>query len=79
MEDISYRFLPHPSKKISKKTLKRMLFLPFGRYFWGLKLYTIPLLSILYYPSSSTNHRLKLRSSLLNSAPIFTIRQPLVV
>ena len=66
-----------------------MLFLPFGRYFLGLKLYTILLLSIPYYPSSSTNHRLKLRSSLLNSAPLYSsaasdvykrqIRQPLVV
>ena len=79
MEEISYRFLPHPSKKISKKNAQTDAVLPFGRYFWGLKLYTILLLSIPYYPSSSTNHRLKLRSSLLNSAPIFTRWQPLVV
>jgi hypothetical protein len=36
MEDISYRFLPRPSKKISKKkTLKRMLFYRLGVTFGG--------------------------------------------
>lgn len=37
MEDISYRFLPRPSKKISKKNAQTDAVLPFGRYFLGLK------------------------------------------